>query len=653
METRGVLLFCVTCLSLFTGARGGKKDIYAKIVDLVSPGEEFLTDDALRSVFELLEKRVQCSGVSCGKCLSVEHLHQLLSNYSSLQGLQMEDFFTVVPGCCLFLSSPLETCGAIREGHWGEETHHFIQMILGQDNTTSSLNEISAREYEGFKQLFDEMEKYYQPDTNESCLSLKDILEESSDHHVELDAVFASILYHALHGDCMRSLVLPEQEYFLDYIFSHFASDNLTLHDFEELLKALNLGREEHDHDDAHTEDEPHRSRPTPRQSHQDDHHSNSSWDTMCFSAEDLLRIYQLNSSSLTRDQFTQLSPSLIQQILSGSCSEITFTHVTPDSLSTAERYGYATLANIIICLMAMFGIVVLLFSRCTQVFQMCIQFCISLAVGSLTGDALLHLLPMFLGLHAHEEGHSHEEENLDYIYKPLVVIGGIYVFFLMESIFAIITRHGHHHDGESDPHNHSKVLQMFQSRRTQQNNNSTSEDELVDGQNNEKSLLEPISSTREKRLLPFMITIGDGIHNFADGLAMGAAFSVSWRSGLATSLAVLCHELPHELGDFAILLHCGLSVRKALLLNVGSALTSFIGLYIALSVSTQTIAEEWISAITAGFFLYIGLADMLPSMIHVDSKKPWLIFLLQNLGLLTGWGILLLLSLYEDQIGI
>ncbi len=67
METRGILFLCVTSLSLLTGTRGSKKDIYAKIVDLVSPGEEFLAEDALLSVFELLEKRVQCSGVSCGK----------------------------------------------------------------------------------------------------------------------------------------------------------------------------------------------------------------------------------------------------------------------------------------------------------------------------------------------------------------------------------------------------------------------------------------------------------------------------------------------------------------------------------------------------------------------------------------------------------
>ncbi|XP_051729360.1 zinc transporter ZIP4-like [Ctenopharyngodon idella] len=653
METRGLLFLCVICLSLCTAARGGKKDIFARVVDLVSPGEEFLTEDALLSVFERLEDRVNCSGVSCGKCLSVEGLQQLLSNYSSSQQLQMEDFFTLAPALCLFLSDPLETCRAVREGRWAVETHHFIQNISDLNDTNHPPHE-GIPEYQGLEKLFDEIEKHYQPDTHESCLSLDDILEESGDPLVELDAVLGSVLYHVLRGDCVRSHVLPEQQYFLDYIFSHFGSDNLTLHDFEELLKTLNLGGVEDDHDDAHLDADPHQEENHQEENHQEDHHNNSSWDTMCFSAEDLLRIYQLNSSSLTRDQFTQLSPALIQQILSGGCSEISFTHVTPDSLSTAERYGYATLANIIICLMAMFGIVVLLFSRCTQVFQMCIQFCISLAVGSLTGDALLHLIPSFLGLHAHEDGHSHEEENLDYLYKLLVVIGGIYVFFLMEAIFSIITRHGHH-DGESDPHHcdHSKVLQMFQSRRRNNNSSSTSQDELVDEENNGKAFPEPFSSTREKRLLPYMITIGDGIHNFTDGLAMGAAFSVSWRSGLATSLAVLCHELPHELGDFAVLLHCGLSVKSALLLNVGSALTSFIGLYIALSVSTQTVAQEWISAVTAGLFLYIALADMLPSMLHVDSKRPWLIFLLQNLGLMTGWGILLLLSLYEDQIGI
>ncbi len=67
MEARSVLVLCFACLGVFTGARGDKMDIYAKVVDLVAPGEEFLTEDALLSVFERLENRVQCSGVSCGK----------------------------------------------------------------------------------------------------------------------------------------------------------------------------------------------------------------------------------------------------------------------------------------------------------------------------------------------------------------------------------------------------------------------------------------------------------------------------------------------------------------------------------------------------------------------------------------------------------
>ncbi|KAA0709930.1 Zinc transporter ZIP4 [Triplophysa tibetana] len=567
----------------------------------------------------------------------------------------MEEFFMTAAGFCLFLSAPEETCGVIREGRWGAETQHFIETFSGHghhDNNISTSHPPHDTDYEGLEKLFLNIEKYYQPEAQESCVSLNDVLEESGDHHTDhintpLDVVFGNIIYHVLRGHCMRAHVLPDQQDFLDYIFNH--SENLTLHDFEELLNSLNLGGGEHDHDKHQS------SRKTLRLHHTEGHHDNSSWVYTCFSAEDLLRIHHVNASALTRDQFTQISPALIQQMLSGSCSEISPGPVSPDSLSTAERYGYATLANILVCLMSIFGIVVLLFSVCTRVFELCIQFCISLAVGSLTGDALLHLIPSFLGLHLHEDsGHDHDqsEENFDYIYKLLVVLGGIYAFYLLETVFSIITRpdHHHHHTESQDPHHcdHSKVLQMFQRRRENQSNSQT---ELVDGQNN--SLFLESVTQREQRLLPYMITIGDAIHNFADGLAMGAAFSVSWRSGLATSLAVLCHELPHELGDFAVLISCGLSVRKALLLNVGSALTSFIGLYIALSVSTHTDAPQWISAFTAGLFLYVGLVDMLPSMIHVDSKRPWLMFLLQNLGLWSGWGILLLLSLYEDQIAV
>ena len=81
------------------------------------------------------------------------------------------------------------------------------------------------------------------------------------------------------------------------------------------------------------------------------------------------------------------------------------------------------------------------------------------------------------------------------------------------------------------------------------------------------------------------------------------------------------------SLGDFAILLHCGVSVRKALLLNVGSAMTSFIGMYIALSVATDVAAQQWIAAVTAGLFLYVGLADMVSVCVYRPERKRELVY--------------------------
>ncbi|XP_041811951.1 zinc transporter ZIP4 [Chelmon rostratus] len=693
------VLLVLACCGVFgsVSVSPAVEEAYMAVVGVVSPGQQRLTGESLRSLFNTLEKRVQCGEVSCEKCDLTGAVHQLIGNHSEDETGKAEQNLTVsvsqfpalAAGCVLYLSSPGLVCNATRQGRWREETEHFLHTVThGEHHEHEESRSHQSHDHEhidvhGLKVVFHELHHHYEPLNSESCITASDIMTEvnasSPDQRQEVGAVLGRVLYHALQGRCFISRSLPEEGFFLDYIMDHLESENFTVADLEALMGSLNIGPNVEEHDHGHNHDghvhayQDHRGlSQRKRSSHEyhEGHEGNTTWDQLCFSAEELVLIYGLAdngsaSSGLGQSGLARLSPALIQQILSGACAAVTEPQIS-DVLTTTERYLYATLANAVITLTSMFGIVVLLCTSCTGLFQLCIQFCISLAVGSLTGDALLHLLPMFLGLHVHgdessSEAHSHDHEGTpDYIYKMLVVIGGIYFFYLMETVFSLIAyknshhHHQHHHGEESEPHHcdHGRVLEMYQQERKQRDKSqSASKADLVDQEDNEKTLQEAKERSREKRLLPYMITIGDGIHNFADGLAMGAAFSLSWKSGLATSLAVLCHEIPHELGDFAILLHSGLSVRKALLLNVGSAMTSFVGMYIALSVATDLATKQWIAAITAGLFLYVGMADMLPTMVHISNKRPWLMFALQNVGLLTGWGILLLLSLFEDRI--
>lgn len=156
---------------------------------------------------------------------------------------------------------------------------------------------------------------------------------------------------------------------------------------------------------------------------------------------------------------------------------------------------------------------------------------------------------------------------------------------------------------------------------------------------------------------MAWMIIIGDSLHNISDGLAIGAVFSEGGPSGISggisTSIAVFCHELPHELGDFAVLLKAGMSVKMALLANFLSALSCFIGLFIGIEVGQQGEVRLWFFAIAGGIFLYVALVDMLPHLIHSKTLKaePLATFLLQNVGLLVGFGILLIIALYEENL--
>ncbi|XP_037234569.1 zinc transporter ZIP4 [Falco rusticolus] len=147
------------------------------------------------------------------------------------------------------------------------------------------------------------------------------------------------------------------------------------------------------------------------------------------------------------------------------------------------------------------------------------------------------------------------------------------------------------------------------------------------------------------------MVTLGDAAHSVADGLALGAALASSWRAGVATGLALLCHELPHALGDLAVLVQAGLSWQRALALGLAGALPILPGIYIGLALGTATAARTWLGALATGLLLYLALCDMVPAMVAARDRQPWVLLALQSTGLLAGWGLLLLLALYEDSI--
>jgi zinc transporter ZupT len=151
-----------------------------------------------------------------------------------------------------------------------------------------------------------------------------------------------------------------------------------------------------------------------------------------------------------------------------------------------------------------------------------------------------------------------------------------------------------------------------------------------------------------------WMVIVGDGFHNFADGLAIGSAFANSLTGGLSTSIAVFCHELPHELGDFAMLLNAGMSAKQALIYNCVSSVLCLLGMVVGVVVGNVAAASSWIFALIAGLFLYVALVDMLPEMTSMNPKKgehPLFHLVLQNSGMLLGVSVMLIIALFERQL--
>ncbi len=209
----------------------------------------------------------------------------------------------------------------------------------------------------------------------------------------------------------------------------------------------------------------------------------------------------------------------------------------------------------------------------------------ISLAVGGLFGDAFLHLIPDCF------------QNTKDPSQVSLLILGGLLLFLTLEKSM----HYYHHHQHEEE----------------------------------------------EVHPYGYLSLIAGGLHNYIDGLLIGASYLAGFSVGLATTLAVILHEIPHELGDFSILVKAGFKPLKALFFNFFSALLAIAGALtaLALSIGNPESVTRIILPMTAGGFIYIAGSDLIPEL---HKEKTLSSSLVQILSMIAGAGLMLLIKLLE-----
>jgi zinc and cadmium transporter len=207
----------------------------------------------------------------------------------------------------------------------------------------------------------------------------------------------------------------------------------------------------------------------------------------------------------------------------------------------------------------------------------------ISFSAGALLGDVFFHLIP----------------ELQEVGYTTMVggwILAGILLFFVLERL--ILWHHSH-----------------------------TEHDESV-------------------HAASYLVILGDGMHNFIDGLVIAAGFLVSVPVGVATTIAVIAHEVPHELGNFAILIHGGWSRGKALWYNFLSALPAIVGAVVALLLADLVpLISHLLLAFGVASFIYIAMSDIIPEL---HKARGFRLTLWQLIGLVLGMASMAALLLLE-----
>lgn len=237
----------------------------------------------------------------------------------------------------------------------------------------------------------------------------------------------------------------------------------------------------------------------------------------------------------------------------------------------------YTLVSVLIVSVMSLVGVITL--SLKADRLSKILLYLVSFSAGALFGDAFIHLLPEAV-----------ENAGGMTVHVSLYVLSGILSFFVLEKI--VHWRHCHIQTSSSHPH--------------------------------------PVG---------IMNLVGDGVHNLIDGLVIGASYMVSIPVGVATTLAVVMHEIPQEIGDFGVLLHAGFKRKRAVFMNFLTALTAVAGALLSLTIGSSFPGlVNFLVPFAAGSFIYIASADLIPELkkeTALSKSMVQFIFILLGVGIM------------------
>lgn len=247
----------------------------------------------------------------------------------------------------------------------------------------------------------------------------------------------------------------------------------------------------------------------------------------------------------------------------------------------------YTIVSVIVVSLISLVGVLTLAVRK--EKLEHILLYLVSFSVGALFGDVFLHIIPEISDLGGWEKG------------AGWYLLLGIVLFFIIEKFV-----HWHHCHKVDHAHDHD--------------------------------LMKPLAVT---------VLIGDAFHNFLDGAIIAGSFLVSFPLGLATTLAVIFHEIPDELGHFGVLLYTGMKSGRALWFNFLSALTAILGAVVTLLAARQIEGLEIVLlAIAGGGFIYIAGSDLIPELHKGECRSCRAVY--QLIAILLGVGLMGLMLLLE-----